>query len=570
MVSHNQYDAIVVGGGHNGLVAAGYLARAGKKVAVFERRHVLGGACVTEEFFEGVRFSSCSYMQAVLRPSIIRDLELEKYGLKMYAPDPQVFALFDDGSHLLVWQDVDKTLAEISKYDAEDAKNFLLFGTRLRRFGDIADQWLLTDPPTRSEFIKAFEDAGEQDLLNEFFFSSTKDLLSRYFRSPQVRGYFTFYGVVSIWGGPSTPGTSYLFGYHSSGEFENTFGRWALPVGGMGSITQAMAKSAQAFGADIHVEAPVEQIQVSGGSVTGVRLADGRVFKAPIVLSNADPKHTFLKLISNQAIPSGLQTKVSRIDSRGSMARLHLVVDELPHYIGFDSAAPGPQHQGHQLLGCSEARFEQAYSSMLAGELPSEYAIESIIQSVTDQTLSTPGKHAMMLGVQNLPIDLARGDWDSRREEFRDGVLASLYRYAPNLKDHILDCHVITPLDLERTYGITGGNIFHTAMTAQHMFAARPLPEMGRYDTPVKGLYLCGAGSHPGGGVSGAPGHNAAQAVLADISGSARTTLTAAGNQADLLTQFMQSDRGLSIGYLFARNRLFRMFSRKALRNRNK
>ncbi|TGS71762.1 NAD(P)/FAD-dependent oxidoreductase [Mesorhizobium sp. M3A.F.Ca.ET.201.01.1.1] len=564
------YDAIVVGGGHNGLVAAGYLARAGKKVAVFERRKVLGGACVTEDFFPGVSFSSCSFIQAVLRPQIIRDLELSKFGLEMYAPDPQMFAVFDDATHVFAWQDVDKTLSEFARHSKEDAKNFLLFGTRLRRFGEIADRWLMTDPPSRATFIKAFEDEGEEELLNEFFFASTKDLLSRYFKSPQVRGYLTFYGIVSIWGGPSTPGTGYLFGYHSSGEFENTFGRWAFPVGGMGSITQAMARSAQAHGADIHVSSDVDEILVSDGVARGVRLADGREFAAPVILSNADPKHTFLKLLRPGAVGASLRKKVEQVDTRGSMARLHLLIDQLPQYLGFPNAEPGPQHRGHQLLGCSEERFEDAYSSMLRGELPSDYAIEAIIQSVTDPTLAPSGRHAMMLGVQNLSMTLAEGDWDSRREEFQAGVMESLYRYAPNLRGHVLGCHVITPLDLERTYGITGGNIFHTAMSVEHMFSARPIPEMGTYNTPVKGLYLCGAGSHPGGGVSGAPGHNAAQAVLADLSGAKRQAPIAAtkGTSANMITRMMQSERGLSLGYTFARNRVFRTFSRLAMRNR--
>lgn len=562
------YDAIVIGGGHNGLVAAGYLARAGQRVLVLERREIVGGACVTEEFFPGVRFSSCSFIQAILRPKVIRDLELDKFGLTMYAPDPQGFALFEDGSHVFVWQDVDKTLQELSRFDPEDAKNYLLFGTRLRRFGAIADRWLMTDPPSRAEFIKAFEDAGEEELLNEFFFSSTKDLLGRYFRSKQIVGFLTFYGVVSIWGGPSTPGTGYLFGYHSSGEFENTFGRWALPVGGMGAITSALAASAKTQGAEIQVNADVDEILVSGGAAKGVRLVDGRTFHAPVVLSNADPKRTFLKLVPRSAIPETLRAKVARIDSRGSMARLHLVIDRLPQYLGFSDDAEGPQHRGHQLLGCSEESFENAYSAMLRGEFPAAFPIEAIIQSVTDKTVARPGVHAMMLGVQNLPITLARGDWDSRKVEFRDAVLESLYRYALNLRGHVLDCHVITPLDLERTYGITGGNIFHTAMTVNHMFAARPTPEMGRYDTPVKGLYLCGAGSHPGGGVSGAPGHNAAQAVLADLNGVTRRSATIQPAGRDLMTRMMQSEQGLSLGYLFARSRFFRTFSRLALRNR--
>jgi phytoene dehydrogenase-like protein len=567
------YDVIIVGGGHNGLVAANYLGRAGKKVLVVERREILGGACVTEEFFPGARFSSCSFIQAVLRPKIIQDLELtSRFGLEMYAPDPQGFALFDDGSHILLWQDVDKTLRQLERMAPEDAKGLLRFGSRLRRFSDLTAHWMLDRPPARSEMIRQFETAGEEDLLNEFLFGSTRDLLNRYFTSPQVRGFYTFFGIVSIWGGPSTPGTGYLFGYHASGEFENTFGRWAFPRGGMGSITQALARGAEAYGARILTGASVEEILVSGGRAQGIRLGDGRTFHAAAVMSNADPKRTLGKLMPQSALSVSFRNKVEGIDVRGSMARLHLLIDELPHYIGFDSADLGPQHRGHAILGGSEERFEDAYTAMLRGVFPEHFPIEAIIQSATDDSLTPKGKHAMILGVQNLPFTLAEGDWDSRKQEFQDRVLESLFRFAPNLRHHILGCHTITPLDLERTYGITGGNIFHVAMTIEHMFNNRPLPELSDYRTPVRGLYLCSAGTHPGGGVIGAPGHNAAQTVIADLDGkaipNARPEVQVKGSS--LLDRVMKTEAGSNIGYLFARSRAFRTFARLALRSRDK
>ncbi len=569
--TQQDYDVIVVGGGHNGLVAANYLGRAGRKVLVLERRSILGGACVTEEFFPGARFSSCSFIQAVLRPKIVDDLELvSRFGLEMYAPDPQGFAVFDDGSHILLWQDIDKTLKQLERIAPEDAKGLLHFGSRLRRFGDLTAQWTLDSPPTRSEMIRHFEDAGEEELLNEFFFGSTRDLLSRYFKSPQIRGFYTFFGIVSIWGGPSTPGTGYLFGYHASGEFEGTFGRWAFPKGGMGAITSALERGALAYGATILTEAPVAEIVVEGGSARGVRLDDGRIFHARVVMSSADPKHTMGKLVPQKALTADLRAKVAGIDVRGSMARLHLLIDELPQYIGFDSAEVGPQHRGHAILGGSEERFEDAYSAMLRGVFPDQFPIEVIIQSVTDDSLTPKGRHAMILGVQNLPFELAEGDWDSRREEFQGRVLESLFRFAPNLRDHILGCHTITPLDLERTYGITGGNIFHVAMTVEHMFNNRPLPELTDYRTPIEGLYLCGAGSHPGGGVSGAPGHNAARVVIDALEGRVRKRTASAAQAPSMLDRVMRSGAGAELGYLFARSRAFRAFSRIALKSREK
>ena len=567
------FDVIVVGGGHNGLVAANYLGRAGKKILVVERRDLLGGACVTEEFFPRARFSSCAFIQAVLRPKVINDLELTtRFGLEMYAPDPQGFALFDDGSHIFLWQDVDKTLKQLEKFAPDDAKGLLRFGSRLRRFGDLTSHWTLSAPPARSEMIKLFEDAGEEDLLNEFLFGSTRDLLTKYFTSAQVRGFYTFFGIVSIWGGPSTPGTGYLFGYHASGEFEGAFGRWAFPKGGMGSIASALERGAKAHGVEILTGAPVAEIVVSGGKAHGVKLEDGRIFHAKAVMSNADPKRTLGRLVPQRALSSEFRDKVAGIDVRGSMARLHLLIDELPNYIGFDSTAAGPQHRGHAILGGSEERFEDAYSAMLRGVFPDRLPIEAIIQSVTDTSLTPLGQHAMILGVQNLPFELSEGDWDSRKQEFQDRVLESLFRFAPNLRDHILGCHTITPLDLERTYGITGGNIFHVAMTVEHMFSSRPLPELSDYRTPINGLYLCGAGTHPGGGVIGASGHNAAQVVIGDLDGKrpVKDKPATLVRGTSILDKVMKTDAGSNISYLFARSRAFRAISRLALRSREK
>jgi phytoene dehydrogenase-like protein len=559
-------DVVIIGGGHNGLVAANYLAKAGHSVTVLERRGIVGGACVTESFFPDypdAKFSSCAFIQAVLRPQIIDDLELvTKHGLSMYAPDPQGFALFPDGSHLMLWQDVDKTLRQLEKRNPEDAKNFLRFGQRLRRFGEITQGWLLTEPPSRAELIARFEELGEEDLLNEFLFGSTRDLLNTYFTSPEVRGFMTFFGIVSIWGGPSTPGTAYLFGYHASGEFEGVFGRWAFPRGGMGAITQAMRRAAEANGVTVLTDAEVARIDIARGRANGVTLTDGSRFSAKIVMSNADPHRTFTKLVEPGALDPAFRRAAERIDTRGSMARLHLLVDELPHYVGFPDSAPGPQHRGHAILGGSEEAFEDAYAAMLRGVFPEKFPIEAIIPSVTDDSLAPKGLHTIVLGVQNLPFHLAEGDWDSRKEEFQTRVLECLFAFAPNLRRAQKACHTITPLDLERTYGITGGNIFHVAMTVSHMFGARPLPEAAGYVTPVKGLYLCSAGTHPGGGVIGAPGHNAAQVAIAELQGRAPDRASRTGKARGLIDRVTENEAGLGIAYQFARSRMLRSLTR--------
>ncbi len=291
------YDAVIIGGGHNGLVAANYLARAGKTVCVVEARNVVGGACVTEELVPGSRWSSCSFVMGMLRPEIIAELELEKHGLRAISPEIQGFGLWDDGDHVMLHKDVDLTLKSIEAHSNPDAKGFFEFGARLKRFADLTRDWLLSDPPERSEVFARFEAAGETELLNEFLLLSTSDLLDRYITSERLKGFMMFLGMVSIWGGPQTPMTSYVYGYHASGEFDGVFSRWALPVGGMGAITQALQRGAEAYGAVVRTGCRVDEIVVRGGKAAGVRLVGGEVIAAETVLSNAEPGHNAAKRV---------------------------------------------------------------------------------------------------------------------------------------------------------------------------------------------------------------------------------------------------------------------------------
>ena len=554
----NEYDAIVVGAGHNGLVAANYLARGGLNVAVVEARNVVGGACVSEELIPGATWSSCAFIKALFRDEIMEELELERHGLVTYVPDVQGFALFDDGTHLFLWKELDRTLREIEKYSKKDAENFVVFGARLKRFGEILERWLLTPPPTRSEVFRAFEEEGEEELLDEFMLGSASDLIDKYFQSPHIRGLLTFYSVVSVWGGPSSPGTGYVYGHHASGSHKGVFGQWAFVKGGMGGITRALANAAKASGVTIRTSTPVEQVLVRGGHVEGVRLVGGEELKAPIVVSNADPKRSLLKLLPPGELEVKFRDDVAGIDQRGSMARIHLLIDELPHYVGFPDASPGPQHRGHQMIGCSVPAFEKAWDAQRRGIIPDDFAIEAIIQSVTDDSLCEPGMHTMTLGVQQLPVELAQGTWDDVRESWADRVCEALFRYAPNLRNHIRGRHVITPLDLEREYNLTGGNIFQSAMSLEQLFAVRSLPELGHYRTPVAGYYLCGAGTHPGGGVMGAPGHNAAHVVLADLKGEEVVVPNAAKQQRGFTQRMLESKLGRSAAYKAARSRVLR------------
>jgi phytoene dehydrogenase-like protein len=417
--------------------------------------------------------------------------------------------------------------------------------------------------------LRAFEEAGEPELFDEFVLLSTKNLLDRYFESDHVKGHMTFLGMVSIWGGPSTPGTAYTYGHHSWGEFEGQFGQWGFVRGGMGGITQALAKAAEHHGAEVRLSARVAEVVTTEGRVRGVRLESGETVDAPLVLSNADPKRSLLRLLAPDVLPVTLRERVQGIDMRGSMGRIHLLVDELPAYVGFDGPAEGPQHRGHQLLGATIENFEIGFEAMRRGEFPHEFVIEAVIQSLTDPGLSTPGRHTLTLGVQQLPYELAHGDWDSRKAEWTELVLENLFAYAPNLREHILDQVTITPLDIERDYGITEGNIFHGAMFLEQLFSSRPLPELSGYRTPIAGYYLCGSGTHPGGGVMGASGHNAAKAVLIDLgAGPPRSAPTARPRGRTVIHRVMETEAGRRAGYALARQKMFRPVAKLAARRR--
>lgn len=570
-MSQDAYDVAIVGAGHNGLVAATYLARAGHRVCVLEARDVVGGACVSEELIPGATWSSCAFIAGLMRPEIVAELELERHGLEMYATDVLGFSLFRDGSHLFFWPEIDRTLREIERYSERDAQRFVEFGMRLRRFADLTRPWLLRPPPERSEVLRVFEEAGEERLFNEFVLLSTSDLLDRYFESEHVKGFLTFFGMVSIWGGPSTPGTAYTYGHHASGEFGGNFGQYGWVRGGMGGITQALARAARAHGALIRTGAPVASVLVEGGRACGAVLESGEEVRAGTVVSNADPKQSLLGLLGAEHLAPELRGRVEAIDQRGSMARIHLLIDELPAYLGFD-AAEGAQHRGHQMLGASVANFEKAWQAEREGRLVDEHVIEAVIQSVHDPTLAPEGRHTLTLGVQQLPYELAEGTWDDVKERWADSVVRDLLTYAPNLEGRIAARHVITPLDLEREWRLTGGNIFHSAMFLDQLYGSRPLAELAGYRTPVAGYYLCGAGMHPGGGVMGAPGHNAAQVVLSDLGAAAGASSVngRGGGRRSPLDRLMTTARGRRLGYQLARRRALRPLAKLAMRRRSR
>lgn len=512
------HRVIVIGAGHNGLVAANYLADAGCEVTLLERRELVGGATVTEELIPGFRSSSCAYVVGLLHPKILHELELRRWGLELYQSDVGDVNLLEDGRHVVLWNDLGRTLRGLERARRGEAERFVMLGLRLERFARLVGPWALTEPPSLETVAERLAAAGDQRLYEEFFELSIEDLLDRYLELDILKGFLSFLALVSAWGGPSTPGWSLLYGHHSIGEYEGRMGQYAFPRGGMGSVAEALAARARARGVKIRVAAEVDRVVVEGGRATGVVLADGEELAADAVASAADPRRTFMGMVDGGDLPADFRSAIEAFDMRGSMARVHIALDGLPDFEGMERGA-GPHTRGLTLLGAEVPRFESAWEQQRRGRIPEDFPVEFLIQSVHDETLAPPGKHMMMTGIQQLPFELADGDWDSRKAAFTERVLDVISRYAPRIRDHVIDTHTITPLDLERTYGLSGGNIFHGAMTRSQVYGDRPVRGWSRYRAPIEGLYLCGSGAHPGGGVMGLPGHNAAMAIAADLHG---------------------------------------------------
>jgi phytoene dehydrogenase-like protein len=510
------FDAIIVGAGHNGLVAANYLARANLKVLVCERRTMVGGACVTEEFSPGQSFSSCASVLSCLRSRILEDLQLERYGLDLYQTELALLALRDDGTCLRIWPALHRTLAEFDRLQPGDGDGFIDFGVTMRRFSSLMSPYILAEPPTRAQLQDVFLRAGDPELFAQFFESSADALMERFFSGSLAKGAMSYLGLVGLHGGTHTLGSAYLVGHHALGSFGGGLGGAFLARGGMGAVTTAMSRAAIAAGATIKTDSAVAKIIVDSGRATGVVLRDGRRLSAPIVVSNADPHTTYLELLSRDDLPVDTVLAAEGIDFRGAQARILLVTRELPLFVG-QSPADLASRTAVTLLGPDIDAYRRCGDASVDGELADDYPIELLAQSATDKSMALPGTHTVGLGIQQVPYQLRKGSWDGRREEFTNTVLRSLFRYAPNLKEAVLQTFTLTPLDIERRYGLYRGNQFHGTIVPSQVLADRPLRNACGYRTAIPGLYLCGAGTHPGGGVMGACGHNAANAVLRDL-----------------------------------------------------
>jgi len=512
----SRFDVAIIGAGHNGLVTAGYLARAGAKVVVLERRPLVGGACVTEEPWPGYRVNTFSYVAGLLRPNIVEDLELRKYGYETILYDPQGFYPFPGGRYMMQWNDTEKTVQEIAKFSKKDAAVYPKYEEFWDGVLDLVEPLLLAPPVPLSDLVSQFPGAESEELVRSLFLLSAQDFLDEWFESDEVKTAFATSAVIGEMAGPRTPGTAYVLAHHNIGVLEGSRKVWGFSKGGMGRITEAMALSAQAHGAVIRTGVGVEEVLVKGGRAAGVRLANGEVVEARAVASNVDAQHTYLKLVPRDHLPTEVIREVERIRSRGAQIKFNAALNGLPDFVSVPGG-PGPQHYGAIELCPSMEYLEKAYDDGKYGRFSEHPFIDSEIQSVLDPQMAPPGKHVMTCFVQYAPYELKGSSWEEFKPTAAERVLDTYEEYAPNIRDVVDRWQIVSPVDVESTLGMTGGNIFQGNITPDQIFSFRPVLGWSGYRTPLPGLYLCGSAAHPGGGVTGAPGHNAAQVILEDL-----------------------------------------------------
>lgn len=527
-----RYDVLIIGGGHNGLVTAGYLARAGRKVLVLERRDIVGGCAVTEEIWPGYRVSTGAYLVSLLQERVVRDLELEQFGYHVDPKDPAFFSAFPDGRHFFMWQDRAKTLAEIAKFSRHDAEVYPEYEDQLERISRVVEDLLLTTPPqfppgSIRDFLEYLKLAGRLRRLSrkdmvalvKIFTQSAADFLDEWFESEQVKVTLATDGVIGANGGPRSPGTAYILLHHCMGGVGGHRGLWGFVRGGMGAVSEAIAASARAKGAAIRTHASVERILVQSGRAHAVVLANGEQVEASTIVSNLDPVTTFLRLLEPHLLPPEFLAAIQRFRSEGTSAKINLALTGLPEFSAYRSpvsGAAGPHHRATMHICPSVEYVERAWDDAKYGRPSERPLLELTIPTMYDPSLAPEGRHIMGIFLQYAPYTLRESTWDELREPFGDRVIRLIEEYVPNIRSIIEHRQVLTPLDLERRFGITGGNIFHGEMSIDQMFVMRPVAGWARYRTPIGGLYLCGSGAHPGGGVMGAPGYNCAREMLKD------------------------------------------------------
>jgi phytoene dehydrogenase-like protein len=519
------YDAVIIGGGHNGLVSAAYLARGGLRTLVLEQRHVLGGAAVTEEVFPGFRFSVFSYVVSLLRPEIIRELQLPSFGLDILPLDGTFTPLHDD--YLWRVNDHGRTIRELRRWSATDAEAYEEYGQLMVDMARFIKPILSIVPPDLTSLdprplmplaslARTFQRLPErqQAVFVQLMTMSAADFLDQWFETDPLKATMSASGIIGTFQGVRSPGTAYVLLHHYMGEIDGAFRAWGIPKGGTGSVSNAIAGAARAAGAEIRTESPVARILVKRGRAIGVALEDGEEIRATTVLSSVDARRTFIDLLEPGTLDPAFEEQVRRFKFRGSSGKVNLAVDRLPDF----TCLPG---EGEHLRGAisfspSLDDMERAYDDAKYGRFSRKPYIDMIIPTLVDPSMAPPGKHVISCFVQYAPYKLAPelGGWDKQREAFGDAVIDRIAEFAPNIRDVILHRQVLTPLDIERTIGLSEGNIFQGELSLEQLFFNRPVPGYARFRTPVRDLWLSGSATHPGGGIMGANGRIAALEVL--------------------------------------------------------
>ncbi|MGN6516382.1 MAG: phytoene desaturase family protein [Rhizomicrobium sp.] len=524
-----KHDAIIIGAGHNGLVCAFYLARAGMKVLVLERRDIVGGAAITQEFHPGFRNSMASYAVSLLNPKVIADMDLHRQGLKIVERTIANFLPLPEGGGLQVGGGLERTQAEVARFSRRDAEKLPAYYDAIEKVADVLRDFALRSPPNaggglhdlmnlagQARGVAKLDIEGQRTLF-DLFTLSAREFLDRWFESDPIKAVFGFDAIVGNFASPSAPGSAYVLVHHLFGEVNGNKGAWGHAIGGMGAITQAMKRACEAQGVEIRTEAPVARVLVKKGRAAGVILEGGETIAADRVVGNLHPKLLFTKLLSPEELDPAFAHRIENYVSGSGTFRMNVALSELPKFRGMPDS--GPHLGGGTIIAPSLDYMERAYEDAKASGWSKKPVVEVLVPSVLDDTLAPPGKHVATLFCQHFAPQLPDGrSWDDVKDVVADHIIDTVTEYAPNFRDSILGRVALTPLDLERTFALVGGDIMHGRMSLDQLWAARPVLGAGAYRSPIDGLYMCGAGTHPGGGVTGAPGHNAAQEILRDRS----------------------------------------------------
>ncbi len=509
------YDAIIIGCGNNGLVAAFYLARAGLRVLGLERNAKVGGACATDELIPGFHFSTCAHSFVLFHPKILQDMRLESYGLHVYNREPEMFQPFSSGKHLLFSNDLDRTLESIGRISRHDAASYPQWAKFWADAGEMFEPYLLTPPPTFGEFARKFEGTAREDLFHKLIMGTTRGILDEFFESNEMKA-----ATVSTYDSGSTdaPGALLYRAFHASVSNQlAAIGKVGYPRGGMGAVATALRESAEAAGAEFLTNAGVARTIIHDNRAVGVELQDGTEILARVVLSNADPRKTFLKLVGSDNLEPHFARRVRLLHADAGYMKLHCAANSLPDWTALPGVGPLPHHYAQARISRGPDILDTAWTAARTGRLPEQYPLAVVCPSLYDTASAPDGKYAVSVWVEFAPIRPHGQSWDGFRDEAAATIVNQIEEFAPNFGQTIEHSYLHTPQDIEAMAGITDGSMHHIDMTPDQMLALRPLRECSAYRTPVAGLYLCGSGAHPGGGVSGMPGHNAAAAVIEDL-----------------------------------------------------